>query len=138
MTFKETPTYNPRRRKSVMSVRHSMSSSTLDASSLASSSTTGSSGTPSPTLVYSTLGARSAVRRSQQPSPSPSSTERWLDLNPLCLSSASVRSDTGSSSSCTGESEDNASANGSSLTGTRAPAHRSSNEAFTRHVRSAI
>lgn len=116
VAFKETPSYNPRRRKSIMSMRHSVSSSVLDGSSIASSSTTGSSSTPSPTLVYSSLASRTISRR-QQPSPSPSNTDRWLELNPLCMSTVSVRSDTGSSSSCTAESEDNASANGSSLTG---------------------
>jgi hypothetical protein len=118
VAFKETPSFNPRRRKSgvLLSMRHSMSSNAmmLDASSIASSSTTGSSSTPSPTLVYSSLTSRSMNRRQQQqPSPSPSSTDRWLESNPMCMSTVSVRSDTGSSSSCTAESEDN----GSSLTG---------------------
>ncbi|XP_046439349.1 SH3 and multiple ankyrin repeat domains protein 3-like isoform X6 [Daphnia pulex] len=117
VAFKETPSFNPRRRKSgvLLSMRHSMSSNAmmLDASSIASSSTTGSSSTPSPTLVYSSLTSRSMNRRQQQqPSPSPSSTDRWLESNPMCMSTVSVRSDTGSSSSCTAESEDN----GSSLT----------------------
>ena len=127
MAFKETPSFNPRRRKSILSMRHSVSSSVLDASSIASSSTTGSSSTPSPTLVYNSLTSRSMNRR-QQPSPSPSNTDRWLELNPLCMSTVSVRSDTGSSSSCTAESEDNASANGSSLTGNDRP-----KPCFTRH-----
>ena len=116
MAFKETPSFNPRRRKSgvLLSMRHSMSCNAmmLDASSIASSSTTGSSSTPSPTLVYSSLTSRSMNCR-QQPSPSPSNTDRWLESNPMCMSTVSVRSDTGSSSSCTAESEDN----GSSLTG---------------------
>lgn len=116
VAFKETPSFNPRRRKSILSMRHSLSSSVLDGSSIASSSTTGSSSTPSPTLVYNSLASRSINRR-QAPSPSPSNTDRWLEMNPLCMSTVSVRSDTGSSSSCTAESEDNASANGSSLTG---------------------
>lgn len=123
VAFKETPSFNPRRRKSgvLLSMRHSMSSNAmmLDASSIASSSTTGSSSTPSPTLVYSSLTSRSMNRRQQQqPSPSPSSTDRWLESNPMCMSTVSVRSDTGSSSSCTAESEDN----GSSLTGNDRPA----------------
>uniref|UniRef100_A0A0P5I0W8 SH3 and multiple ankyrin repeat domains protein n=1 Tax=Daphnia magna TaxID=35525 RepID=A0A0P5I0W8_9CRUS len=115
VAFKETPSFNPRRRKSgvMLSMRHSISSNAmmLDASSIASSSTTGSSSTPSPTLVYNSLASRSMSRR-QQPSPSPSNTDRWLESNPMCMSTVSVRSDTGSSSSCTAESEDN----GSSLT----------------------
>lgn len=84
-------------------MRHSVSSSVLDASSIAGSS--GSSGTPSPTLVY---GRSSMLPRRQAPSPSPS----WAEMNPMCMSTVSVRSDTGSSSSCTAESEDNTSANG--------------------------
>lgn len=120
VAFKETPSFNPRRRKSgvMLSMRHSISSNAmmLDASSIASSSTTGSSSTPSPTLVYNSLASRSMSRR-QQPSPSPSNTDRWLESNPMCMSTVSVRSDTGSSSSCTAESEDN----GSSLTGKHQP-----------------
>ena len=116
--FKEVPSFNPRRRMSMASMRHSMSSSSVmhlmasagdNASSIGSSSTTGSSGTPSPTLVYS----RPLMLRRQAPSPSPSQSH-WLDHSHLQFSNSStvsVRSDTGSS--CTAESEDG---NGSSLT----------------------
>ena len=98
--FKEVSSFNPRRRMSMASMRHSMSTSSVmhlmasgadNTSSIGSSSTTGSSGTPSPTLVYS----RPLMIRRQAPSPSPSQThQHWLDQ----------RSDTGSS--CTAESED--------------------------------
>lgn len=117
--FKEVPSYNSRRRKSVLSMRHSASSSRLQGFSGLDCLSGDTS--PSPSLVHNTLVPAGAVRilppLPAHPPPSPSPSERWLQLGPLLTSTASVRSDTGSSSSCTAESEDNASANGSSLTG---------------------
>ena len=89
--FKEVPSFNPRRRMSMASMRHSMSSSSVmhlmasagdNASSIGSSSTTGSSGTPSPTLVYS----RPLMLRRQAPSPSQS---HWFDHSHLQFSNSS-------------------------------------------------
>ena len=122
--YKEAPSYNPRRRKSVLSMRHSISSNRLESSQSSHclstlSMSSGSSHSPSPSLIHPAVGGGVRVLPALPP-PSPSPSDRWLELAPLSTSTASVRSDTGSSSSCTAESEDNASANGSSLTGTSA------------------
>jgi len=75
--FKETPSYNP--------------------------ISSGSSGTPSSTHIYSRSGM---LPTRQTPSPF------WAEMNAVCMSTVSFRSATGSSSSCTAESGDITSANG--------------------------